>query len=327
MNRDSDCSTTSSVRKPSSVGNRVVGLQDLPFEVGDEHRVRSVLDEALGIGPGFVEFPHVAENADRADHSPVHIPESRGIQGGGNDLARGRPRMQHRVSSHAAFHDLAQRRGELAGFLGADEPGQRLLEHLILPEAEELRNRVVGLQNLPFQVGDEHRVRGVFDEALGIGPGFVQLPHVAENPDRPDHLAVGIPKRRGIERRGNDLPRGAAGVQAGVANAAPLDHLAKGRRELAGLFGADEPRQRLLQHLVLPKPQQFGNRVVGLKNLPLQVRNEHRVRGVRDDDVRIERVVGGGFLLDRCGRLIVHELLPSKKFGRGEVGKDLRSAK
>ena len=45
MNRDSDCSITSSGRKPSSCGDGVVGLEDLALQVGDEHRVRGVGDD------------------------------------------------------------------------------------------------------------------------------------------------------------------------------------------------------------------------------------------------------------------------------------------
>ncbi len=178
--------------------NRVVGLENLAFQVGNEHRVGGVFNQAFRIGPGFVEFPHVAENPDRPDHPPVHIAEGRGVEAGGNDFARRRARMQHGVARHAVLDNLAKGGGELAGFLRTDEPGQRLLEHLVLPKTQQLGNRIVGLEDFAFQVGDEHRVRGIFNQAFRIRPGFVEFPHVAEDPDRPDHLAVRVPEGRRV---------------------------------------------------------------------------------------------------------------------------------
>src|SRR5256885_11856267 len=46
MKRDSDCSSTSSLRNPQERVDGVVGLEDLALEVGDEDRVGRVLDEA-----------------------------------------------------------------------------------------------------------------------------------------------------------------------------------------------------------------------------------------------------------------------------------------
>src|SRR5579871_6471595 len=60
---------------------------------------------------------------------------------------------------------------------------QRLLHHLIAAEAQQLRNGIVGLQDLALQVGDKHRIGRVLDEAFGIGPRLVQLTHVAEDAD------------------------------------------------------------------------------------------------------------------------------------------------
>ena len=81
---------------------------------------------------------------------------------------------------------------------GRDEPRQRLLDQLVRAEAEELRDGVVGLEDLAFQVGDEHRVGGVLDQALGVGPRLVQLAHVAEDADGPDRPAR--PGRAGRRR-------------------------------------------------------------------------------------------------------------------------------
>src|SRR5947199_269954 len=113
--------------------------------------------------------------------------------------------------------------------------------------------------------------------------------HVAQDADGADHLAVGVAQGRGVEGGGDDLAAGAAWVEAGVAGDAARDDLAEGGGELAGLLGTDEARQRLLEQLVLPEPEELGNRIVGLKNLAFEVGNEHRVRGVGDDDVRIQR--------------------------------------
>src|SRR6516162_2692883 len=49
---------------------------------------------------------------------------------------------------------LAQRRGELPRLLGADEARQRLLDQLRPAEAEQLRDGVVGLEDLALEVGD-----------------------------------------------------------------------------------------------------------------------------------------------------------------------------
>src|SRR5437016_3125439 len=99
-------------------------------------------------------------------------------------------RVEHRVARDAALHHLAQRGRELARLLRADEARERLLDELVLPEAEELGDGVVGLEDLALQVGDEDRVRGVLDQALGVAPRLVDLAHVAQEADRPAHLAV-----------------------------------------------------------------------------------------------------------------------------------------
>src|SRR3989475_6489225 len=55
--------------------------------------------------------------------------------------------------------------------------------------------------------------------------------------------------------------------------------------------GRDEARERLLEHLILAKPEQLGNRIVRLQDLAFEVGDEHGVRGVGDDDVGIQRTV------------------------------------
>ena len=146
------------------LGDGVVGLEDLAFEVGDEHRVGRVLDQRLRVGAGLVQLAHVSQHADRADHLAVAVAQGGRVQGRRDHFACRRSRVEARVPGHAALDDLAQGGGELARLLLADEPRERLLDHLVLAEAEELRDGVVRLEDLSFEVGDEHRVRGVLDD-------------------------------------------------------------------------------------------------------------------------------------------------------------------
>src|SRR5256885_1661528 len=235
--------------------------------------------------------PHVAEYADGADDLAVGVAEGGGVEGGGDDLAAGAAGVEAGVAGHPALDDLAEGGGELAGFLGADEAGERLLEQLVWAKAQEGRDRVVSLQDLPFEVGDEDGVRGVLDEALGIGAGFVELPHVAEDADGADDLAVGVAEGGGVEGGGDDLAAGAARVEAGVAGHPPLDNFPQGGHELSGFLGGDEAGERLLEHLSLAKPEELRDRVVGLHDFAFEVGNEHRIRSVGDDDVGIQRAL------------------------------------
>src|SRR5438445_101847 len=116
-------------------------------------------------------------------------------------------------------------------------------------------------------------------------------PHVAEDADGADDLAVGVAEGGGVESGGDDLAAGAAGVQAGVAGDAPGDDLAEGGGELAGLLGTDEAGERLLEQLGWAKPEELGDRVVGLHDFAFEVGNEHRIRSVGDDDVGIQRAL------------------------------------
>src|SRR2546427_6696890 len=69
------------------------------------------------------------------------------------------------------------------------------------------------------------------------------LPHVAQNPDGADHLAVRVAQRGGVEGRGDHLAARAPGVEARVAGDAPRHDLAQRRRELACLLGADRSEE------------------------------------------------------------------------------------
>src|SRR5205823_3973833 len=102
----------------------------------------------------------------------------------------------------------------------------------------------------------------VLDEALGVGAGLVELAHVAQDADGPDDLAVGVAESGGVEGRGDALTAHAARVQDHVPHHPPFDYFAKRRRELPRLLGADEAGERLLEHLVLPEPEELGHRIV-----------------------------------------------------------------
>src|SRR3989441_12946416 len=88
------------------------------------------------------------------------------------------------------------------------------------------------------EVGHEHRVRGILDQALGVGPGLVELAHVAQDADGSGHLAVRGAQRGGIESRGDYFPTGAARIEPSVAGDSPLHDLSQRRRELPCLLGA-----------------------------------------------------------------------------------------
>src|SRR2546427_614938 len=136
------------------------------------------------------------------------------------------------------------------------------------------------VQNLLLQLA-----LGLFQVAHHL---FVRA-HVAQDTDGADHLAVGVAQGGGVEGGGDDLSAGTPGVEPGIAGDAALDHLAEGGGELPGLLGADEPRERLLEHLVLAEAEELGDGVVGLEDLALEVGDEDRVRGVGADDVGIQR--------------------------------------
>src|SRR5439155_944090 len=245
----------------------------------------------LQVANHLLVFAHVAQDADGADHPAARVAQRRGVEGRGDDLPAGAAGVQVRVAGDAALDDLAQGGRELACLLGTDEAGQRLLEQLVLAKADRKRDLEVGLEDLALEVGDEERVGGVLDEALGVGAGLVESPHVAQDADHADRPTVRIAQGGGVQAGGDDFATRTARVQDNVPHDTAFDHFAQCSRELPRFFGADEARQRLLEHLVLAKPEQLRNRVVGLQDFAFEVRDEDGVGGVGDDDVRIEGAV------------------------------------
>src|SRR3989442_303881 len=217
----------------------------------DDHLLEllEVQDLLLQLGLGLLEVAdhllvgaHVAEDADGADDLAV-IAEGGGVEGGGDDLAAGAAGVEAGVVGDAGRDGLAEGGGELTGLLGADEAGERLLQHLVGAEAEELGDGVVGLEDLALEVGDEHGVGGVLDEALGVGAGLVELAHVAQDADRADDLAVGVAEGGGVERGGDDLAAGAPWVEPSIAGDATLHDLPEGGHELSGFIVFENTRQ------------------------------------------------------------------------------------
>src|SRR5438046_5731648 len=169
---------------------------------------------------------------------------------------------------------VAQRGRELAPLLRADEARERLLDQLVLPEAEEVGDGVVGLQDLALEVGDEDGVGGVLDQAFGVPPRLVELAHVAQDADRPDHLAVRATQGGGVQAGGNDLAAGAPRVEARVPRDTTLHHLVHGVHDLARLLRADEAGERLLEQLVGAEAEELRYRLVGLQDTTLEVGHE-----------------------------------------------------
>src|SRR5439155_24221686 len=101
---------------------------------------------------------------------------------GGDALAAGAAGVEPGVACDAALDDLAQGGRELPRLLGADDARERLLDQLVRAEAEQAGDGVVGLEYLPLEVRDEHRVGRVLDEARGRRS---VLPDPALRPHRP----------------------------------------------------------------------------------------------------------------------------------------------
>src|SRR5262249_20338120 len=159
--------------EPEQGEHGVVGLVDLALEIGYEDRVRRVLDQALGVGARLVELAHVAQDADGPDDVAVGVAKGRGVERGGDHLAGRAPRLESDVSGDAALDHLAERHHELARLVGAEEPGDRLLEDLVAPQTEQARDGAVRLEDLALQVANEDGIRRIRDDDVSgeRGPG------------------------------------------------------------------------------------------------------------------------------------------------------------
>src|SRR3989442_956850 len=168
MKRESDCSISSSGRKPRSAETASLACRIFPSRME-----RKTWSGGLLIKLSAESFELTSSRMSRRmPITPITLPSgsrrAEGVQARGDDLAARTARVQDHVPHDTPFNHFAQRRRELPRFIGGDEARERLLEHLILTKPEQLGNRIVRLQDLAFEVGDEHGVRAVGDDDVGI---------------------------------------------------------------------------------------------------------------------------------------------------------------
>jgi len=72
-------------------------------------------------------------------------------------------------------------------------------------------------------------------------------------------------------------------VEPGIPRHAAFHDLAECEHELARLLRRDDAGERLLDQLVRSESEKGEHRIVGLVGLALEIRHEHRVRGVLDE--------------------------------------------
>src|SRR3989442_1038517 len=147
-----------------------------------------------------------------ADRLAVGVAQGGGVEGRGDHLATCAPWVESGVAGDAALHDLPEGRQELPSFIGRDDARERLLNQLVRTKAEEREDGVVGLQDLPLEVGNEDRVRRVGDDDAGIQraarfdrPG-ITLDHARLRTEFQPCSHFGPPSR--TARRRNRLPPG-----------------------------------------------------------------------------------------------------------------------
>src|SRR5437870_2033678 len=99
---------------------------------------------------------------------------------------------------------------------------------------------------------------------LQVANHLLVFAHVAQDADGADYSAARVAQRRGVERRGDHFPAGAAGVEAGVAGDPALHDLPEGGQELPSLIGGDDARERLLDQLIRAEAEEGEDGVVGL---------------------------------------------------------------
>src|SRR5438445_13391364 len=96
---------------------------------------------------------------------------------------------------------------------------------------------------------------------------MVQLPHVAQDADRSNDVAVRVSQGRSVERGRDHFSRRAPRLEPDVAGDVPLDHLAEGHHELPRLVLTEAPGDGLLEHLVTAQTQTAGRGYVCFEDL------------------------------------------------------------
>src|SRR6185436_2931339 len=92
--------------EPQQRKHRVVRLKDLSFEIRNEDRVGSILDQTLGVRSRFVDLPHIPKYSDSADHLSFGIAKRGCVQSHRNYLARGAARIQTCITGYSALDHL-----------------------------------------------------------------------------------------------------------------------------------------------------------------------------------------------------------------------------
>lgn len=140
------------------LGDGVVGEGNLAFEVRDEHRVRRAFLMTLRVGPRFVEFAHVTEDADCADHLAFVVAKGGCVERGRDDFIGGAARVEE-------GNGAAERRAPTSRRAAVNSRVSSALmkretdcsRRFVCAEAEELGDRVeFGEGDFAFEVRDEH---------------------------------------------------------------------------------------------------------------------------------------------------------------------------
>ena len=108
------------------------------------------------------------------------------------------------------------------------------------------------------------RVTELAPRLLEVVKNLLVGPHVAEDADRADDVAVRVPQGRRVQCRRDDLAGSAPRMEADVSAHAVLDHFPERGHELTRLVGDEESRHRLLDDFVLSEAEEVGHGVVGL---------------------------------------------------------------
>ena len=175
-----------------------------------------------------IAFPSVSRSADAFSVVGITSPVA----------ARG---VQASVARDAALDDLTESGRELARLLLADEAGERLLDHLVAAEPEELRDGLVRLEDLPLEVGDEHRVRRVFDQPLCATRGPCRARACLRRiPMAPITLPSASRSAEAFRLVGITSPEALRGFSTASRRDAALDDLAERGGELPCLLLANE---------------------------------------------------------------------------------------